>query len=92
MKQFYFKKFHDKDLMKEFLCNSSNVKVLIKKALMKIDLAEKVLKWKILMENFSNEKGMKEAVLVKSSFLINKISEKNYEENNDKNNRMKKLF
>ena len=92
MKQFYFKKFHDKDLMKEFLCNSSNVKVLIKKVQMKIDLAEKVLKWKILMENFSNEKGMKEAVLVKSSFLINKISEKNYEENNDKNNRMKKLF
>ena len=92
MKQFYFKKFHDKDLMKELLCNSSNVKVLIKKVQMKIDLAEKVLKWKILMENFSNEKGMKEAVLVKSSFLINKISEKNYEENNDKNNRMKMLF
>ena len=44
------------------------------------------------MENFSNKKRMKEAVLVKSSFLINKISEKNYEENNDKNNRMKKLL
>ena len=51
-------------------------KVLMKKVLVKIDLAEKVLMRKILVENFSNEKGMKEAVLIKSSFLINKISEK----------------
>ena len=71
MKQFYFKKFHDKDLMKEVLMK----KVLMKKV-MKIDLAEKVQKRRILMEDFSNEKGMKEAVFVKSSFLINKISEK----------------
>ena len=28
MKQFYFKKFHEKDLMKKLLCNSSNEKSL----------------------------------------------------------------